>query len=136
MSGADKRVFPRFDVKALVEIVRAGGSRVRCMSRNVSKGGVCLDAPVGFESGEDIDVHITLVFDANRSSEPLALPARVMWSTAFGKSHQIGTQFRQLDKDQSTYLDLFLRYLDDSARAREEAEADDSDEPDDDDPFA
>ena len=96
MSGADKRVFPRFDIKATVEIVRAGGKVVRCMSRNVSKGGVCLDARVGLQGGEHIDLRITLVFDANRTSEALALPARVMWSTAIGDSHQVGTQFRQL----------------------------------------
>lgn len=128
-SGADNRIHPRFDVKAQVEIVRAGGRRVTCMTRNVSKGGVCLDARVALDAGEDIDVHITLVFDANRTSEPLALPARVMWSTAIGSSHQIGTQFRPLSKDQSTYLDLFLRYL---AQAASDEEDDDSD---DDDPF-
>jgi hypothetical protein len=128
VSGADKRVFPRFDVKAQVEIVRSGGRRVRGMSRNVSRGGVCLDAGTALDAGEDIELHITLLFDANRSSEPLALPARVMWSTAIGKTHQIGTQFRQLDKDQLTYLDLFLRYL-------ENADDGDDDHGDDEDPF-
>lgn len=137
VSGADKRVFQRFDVKAQVEIVRAGGKVVRCMSRNVSKGGVCLDARTALQGGEDVDLHITLVFDANRSSEPLALPARIMWCTAIGDSHQVGTQFRQLSKEQTTYLDLFLRYLDDSARAKADAEDDNADDdPDDDDPFA
>jgi len=134
-SGAEQRVHPRFDVKAQVEIVRAGGRRVTCMTRNVSKGGVCLDARVGLDAGEDIDVHITLVFDANRSSEPLALPARVMWSTAIGTSHQVGTQFRQLTKDQSTYLELFLRYLQQAADAAADDDDDDDSDDDDEDPF-
>jgi hypothetical protein len=128
--GPEQRIHPRFDVKAQVEIVRGGGARLRCMTRNVSKGGVCLDAPVELVSGENIDVLITLVFDANRSTEPLALPARVMWSTAIGKTHQVGTQFRQLTVDQSTYLDLFLRYL-----AQAADDGDDDDDSDDDDPF-
>jgi hypothetical protein len=134
MSGADKRVFPRFDVKATVEIVRADGKVLRCMSRNVSKGGVCLDARTALAGGELVDLHVRLVFDANRTSEPLALPARVMWCTAIGDTHQVGTQFLQLSQEQNTYLDLFLRYLDDAARARADAEEDD--EPADDDPFA
>lgn len=130
--GAEQRIHPRFDVKAQVELVRAGGRRVRCTTRNVSKGGVCLDAPVELSAGEDIDVHITLVFDANRATEPLALPARVMWSTAIGRTHQVGTRFRPLTSDQSSYLDLFLRYLE---QAAQDDDGDDEGDGDDEDPF-
>ena len=130
--SVNQRVFPRFAVKAEVELVTDDARVLRGMSKNVSKGGLCLETTSALAAGQEIDVRITLVFDAERSSEPLALPARVMWSTAIGDVHQVGTQYRQLSHEQNTYLDMFLRYLDDAAAA---ARADEEQE-NDDDPFA
>lgn len=130
-----QRVFERIDVKARVELVTAAGKIVQGMSRNISRGGLCLDAPQGFAMGEILSVRITLVFGANRQSEALALPAVVVWSTAIGASFQVGTQFRALSQDQSTYLDMFLRYLAESQAAKEDAAAREE-ETEEDDPFA
>ena len=130
MSGADKRVFPRFACQLSVELeTRAGGVHAGT-SRNLSAGGICLETVDAVAAGEEVVVRVTLVFEDQRSSEPLELPARVVWCTPFGDSHQVGTQFRPLSKELATYLDMFLRYLE------QQSSSSDDDESDDDDPFA
>ncbi|HLU67807.1 MAG TPA: PilZ domain-containing protein [Kofleriaceae bacterium] len=133
--GVDQRIFPRYAVEAHVELVASSGDVISGVSRNLSRGGLCLESGEEVPAGEEVDVRITLVFDVDRTSEPLRLPARVVWCTPLGDAHQIGTQFRPLTFEQSTYLDMFLRYLEEPARiaAREAEEKDGGDE---DDPFA
>jgi Tfp pilus assembly protein PilZ len=132
MSGADKRVFPRFDCELAVELVTPGGRIHTGVSRNLSRGGVCLETVDAVRGGEEVVVRIKLVFADARASEPLELPAQVVWCTSFGTSHQVGTQFRRLSEDRATYLDMFLRYLAQAAAAADDAR----DHHDDDDPFA
>ena len=133
MTGADKRGFPRFAVQLAAELVAAGGRVHRGMSRNLSRGGLCLETTQALAAGEDVVVRVTLMFDGDHSSEPLELPARVVWCTSFGDAYQVGTQFRPLAQERATYLDMFLRYLEQQAAStRDEAEAGDED----DDPFS
>jgi hypothetical protein len=127
VSGADKRVFPRYAVEAAVELLWSEGV-ARGMSRNISRGGLCCETGNRAPAGETATVRITLVFDAERTSEPLEVQARVVWCTPLGDAHQVGTQFLPLSREQQTYLDMFLRYL-------EEQHATDDQEPEDD-PFA
>ncbi len=139
MNGADKRVFPRFACQISVELETAAGKVHPGVSRNLSGGGICLETVDAIPAGEEVVVRVTLVFDAERSSEPLELPARVVWCTSFGDAHQVGTQFRPLSQDRARYLDMFLRYLE--QRASPAADDGDGrppsdDEHDDDDPFA
>jgi Tfp pilus assembly protein PilZ len=133
MSGADKRVFPRFACALAVELVTPDGGIHSGVSRNLSRGGICLETVDAVSGGEEVVVRVTLVFADARSSEPLELPAQVVWCTSFGSSYQIGTQFRRLSEDRATYLDMFLRYLEQAAAAADDGN--DQDE-DDDDPFA
>jgi Tfp pilus assembly protein PilZ len=132
MSGADKRVFPRFACQLTVELETGAGRVHPGMSRNLSRGGICLDTVDALSPGDEVTVRVTLVFDDERTSEPLELPARVVWCTPFADAHQVGTQFRPLSQDRATYLDMFLRYLEQSATSA----ADDDGGRDDDDPFA
>ena len=132
MNGADKRVFPRFACELAVELLTPGGLIHTGVSRNLSRGGVCLETVDAVRSGEEVVVRITLVFADARASEPLELPAQVVWCTSFGSSHQVGTQFRRLSEDRATYLDMFLRYLEQAAAAADDAG---DQNVDDDDPF-
>lgn len=134
MTGADKRLSPRFSVELAVEIETDGGRVLAGQSRNLSQGGLCLETADPVPAGADVTVRVTLLFDENRSSEPLELPARVVWCTPFGDAHQIGTRFGPLSSERMTYLDMFLRYLAQQAASHDD-EADGEDE-DEDDPFA
>jgi hypothetical protein len=123
--GVNQRLFPRFAVEATVELIVRSGQVVAGTARNVSGGGICLETAGPVPPGVDVDVRITLVFDVERTSEPLRLPARVVWCTPLEEGHQVGTQFRPLTAEQSTYLEMFLRYLDESSRTAVESPQDD-----------
>ncbi|HEY8144435.1 MAG TPA: PilZ domain-containing protein [Kofleriaceae bacterium] len=132
MTGADKRVFPRFVCQLTVELQTRSGPIVTGVSRNLSRGGICLETVDPVTTGEDVAVRVTLVFDEERSSEPLELPAQVVWCTSFGDAYQIGTQFRPLSQDRAQYLDMFLRYLEQHSSSSDDV----GDSDDDNDPFA
>lgn len=135
MTGADKRHSPRFAVRVAVELETKAGQRLAGQSRNLSRGGVCLETADMIAAGEEVTVRITLVFDEERSSEPLELPARVVWCTPFGdQAHQVGTQFHPLSSEHTTYLDMFLRYLEQQASPSEDGDG--GEDEDEDDPFA
>lgn len=127
MAASDKRVFPRFAVTLAVELETADGTVHAAVSRNLSRGGVSLETAGAVAAGAEVVVRVTLVFDEERASEPLDLPARVVWCTPFADAHQLGTQFRPLSPEQQEYLDMFLRYLEEQA---------DDEGGEDDDPFA
>ncbi|HVV85670.1 MAG TPA: PilZ domain-containing protein [Kofleriaceae bacterium] len=111
------RQFPRFAIDAAVEVVVAGDVRARGRTRDLSRGG--LSAAVGVATDEDlprgarVDVRIALRLEAGHTSEPLLLPARVVWSTPLAGARQLGLAFLPLTRDQLADLELFVRFLDD-----------------------
>ena len=115
MSGADKRVSARFAVALSAELETRSGRIHRGIARNLSRGGICLETIDALAAGDEVVVRVRLVFDEDRTSEPLELPARVVWCTSLGDAQQVGTQFRPLSPERATYLDMFLRYLEQHA---------------------
>jgi len=109
---SDKRVHTRYVVDVAVEVESPDGKVVSGRSRNISRGGLCLDVDDVVDSGDDVDVRIALIFHDQHVSEPLGLPARVVWCTPLGKLHQVGCKFAALAPEEAAYLDLFLSYID------------------------
>ena len=126
---------PRFALQAAVDI-RAPGGGASGRTSNLSRGGFSAVVDTAMARGADVEVSIALIFDEDVFSEPLELPARVVWATQLGPNqHQLGASFRHLSENQRDYLEMFLRYLAEGLRRAEEAAG--YDEPDDDDdPFA
>lgn len=54
---------------------------------------------------------MSLVFDEDTFSEPLELPARIVWCTPLGDKFQLGASFLPMTSEQLSYLAMFLRYL-------------------------
>jgi c-di-GMP-binding flagellar brake protein YcgR len=118
----EARQSPRYALEAAVEIC-AGPLRARGRTNNLSRGGMCLIVEQAVERGAEIEVRLALVFDAETASEPLDLPARVVWSTPLATGHhQLGIAFLSLGTDQRSYLDMFLRYLEEGQQAEEEVD--------------
>jgi len=126
ISGSTRQ-FPRFALEATVELT-ASGRIAKGRTSNVSRGGLAatVDRPVS--PGELVTVRMALVFDEETFSEPLDLPARVVWCTQLSDVYQLGTAFLPLSADQRTYLEMFLRYLEEGAlRSREGSSGGDPD---------
>jgi len=129
----EARKNPRFAVEAAVELTCGDGTTAGGRTHNVSRGGFCAIVDSAISPGEVIRASLSLVFDEETFSEALELPARVVWSTTLGElEHQLGLQFLSLDHEQKTFLEMFLRYLEEGNAVREDDDEDDNTE----DPFA
>ncbi len=85
----------------------------RCV--NVSRGGLCSELTAKVALGQPCELQMSLVFEEDVQSEPLTLRARAVWCTDLGEVWQVGFQFLAMDNAQSSYLQMFLRYLGASA---------------------
>lgn len=114
--GQTDREHPRYAHEALITL-RAGSTVHQGRTTNVSRGGLCADLDVVLPVGSDVELDLQLVFDDDVQSEPLRLPARVVWCTTLDDGHQLGFAFRPLPPERAQYLTMFVRYLDDRARS-------------------
>jgi hypothetical protein len=108
------REHPRYAHEASVTL-RVPGHTVTGRTRNLSRGGLCATLSDQVAVGIDIEVDIQLVFDDDCQSEPLRVPARIVWCTAVDDGHQVGVRFLPTDVERAEYLTMFLRYLDDGS---------------------
>ncbi|MCW5806540.1 MAG: PilZ domain-containing protein [Deltaproteobacteria bacterium] len=117
--AVQEREHPRYAHEAALTL-HVGGDAYQGRTDNVSRGGLCatlaIGARDGLATGTDIEVDLQLVFEDERHSEPLRLPARVAWCTAVDEAHQIGIAFKPLPADLAQYLTMFLRFLDDGTK--------------------
>ena len=120
MSGPE-RVYPRYAHEAVITLHTAG-MKFEGRTTNVSRGGLCAELADDIPNGTEVDVDIQLVFEDEVHSEPLRVPARVVWCTSFDDAHQVGVAFKPLDADLGEYLTMFLRYLHDDTGAAGERE--------------
>lgn len=106
----DKRRHPRFacDLEALIVM---GEMRVQARGVDISRGGMCLAMDRALLVPAEVLVQLTLVFGSNSFSEPLSLPAKLVWCTKMPDGYQVGCMFHALSTEQAQYLDMFLRFL-------------------------
>lgn len=107
------RQFPRYAIDAAIEVELEGTVRARGRTRDLSRGGLSAAVEGDVARGVRVDVHIALMLEAGHTSEPLTLPARVVWSTPLGGARQLGLAFLPLTGEQTADLELFVRFLED-----------------------
>jgi Tfp pilus assembly protein PilZ len=100
------RKHPRLDVRATVRL-RVAEGEYACKSRNMSRGGLCIDVDERVEPGQEGLVDIVL----SDNAAPLTLAVRVVWCTAIGSNHQVGAQFGPMQPEQARTLESYLRVL-------------------------
>jgi hypothetical protein len=88
------------------------GRSIAGRTSNVSRGGLCATFAEQIAVGTDIELDLQLVFSEDRQSEPLRLPARIVWCTAIDDRYQLGIRFLPLVDQPAADLTMFLRYLD------------------------
>ena len=114
--GHQEREHPRYAHEAIVTI-RANGKLIQGRTTNVSRGGLAADLADAVQTGTEVEVALQLVFEDEAQSEPLEIPARVVWCTLVDEGYQVGLAFKPLTAQQAQFLGMFLRYLDDSRPA-------------------
>jgi hypothetical protein len=126
-----KRQYPRYAIEAAIDFVTPAGT-TRGRTKNVSRGGLAANVERPLPPGLKVDVRMSLVFDEDTFSEPLVLPARVVWCTPLDDVFQLGTAFLPMNGEQRSYLAMFLRYLKEGLQlqAEEAGYGDGDDEPD------
>ena len=115
--GSTDREHPRFAADVGIRVY-VGTHVTEGRTRNVSRGGLCADLTTALPTGKDVEIDMILVFEDASQSEPLRLPARIVWCTAVEDAYQVGVSFRGLDKQRAEYLTLFLKYLGDEKPQR------------------
>ena len=106
------REHPRYAHEAMITL-RAPELVVSGRTSNLSRGGLSATLSEQIAVGIVVDVDIQLVFSDEAQSEPLSIPARIVWCTSLDEGHQVGASFLPLDAERSEYLTMFLRYLND-----------------------
>ncbi len=94
--------------------MHVGGKVYQGRTTNVSRGGLAADLTDKLPVGAEVECDLQLVFEDDVQSEPLRVPARIVWCTALEEVFQIGVAFKPMDAEKAQYLTLFLKYLDDS----------------------
>ncbi len=113
MAAAD-RAYPRFATAATVT-ARRDDERWEGTTTNVSRGGFCARFGGALPVGTVCQFDLVLLFENDQRSDTLSLPARVVWCTAVDAEHQTGVSFIGLSREQLSYLDLFIRFLEEHA---------------------
>lgn len=109
-----RRRHRRFNVDVEATVHYGRGQRVAARTRDLSRSGICLISASPIPSGAIVVIDLVLSFGSSTFSEPLHLDARVVWCTSIEQSFQIGAMFNELGREQTDFLDMFLRYLDGS----------------------
>lgn len=108
------RQYPRYAIDATVEVLApGGGAPVRGRTRDLSRGGLSATVDGEIRSGAVVELRLALRLEAGHTSEPLVVPARVVWSTPLGGARQLGLAFLALTAAQAADLELFVRFLED-----------------------
>ena len=115
--GHTDREHPRYAHEAVVT-VHVGGKSHQGRTTNVSRGGAAADLPVAIPNGIEVEVDLQLVFEDDAQSEPLRVPARVVWCTAVEDVYQVGLAFKPMTAERAKFLTMFLRYLDDAGPSK------------------
>lgn len=106
------RLSPRYALNAEIAVHdQTGRPLATGRATNLSRGGVCAEVDRLLVCGASIEARIALVFDEDSVSEPLVLPARVVWCTPIGGTHQVGLSFLPAPDERLHYLDMFIRFL-------------------------
>jgi c-di-GMP-binding flagellar brake protein YcgR len=108
-----RRQYPRYAIE-LDAVIVTPDEKVPGRTHDLSRGGFCMLAPKPVPVG-DVTVRLSLVFSENEFSEQLELPATVVWCTPVRGTHQVGVKFGPLAPQIRSYLDVFMKLLDDSA---------------------
>jgi hypothetical protein len=116
----ENRSSPRIHVRLSAE-VRSAGRAFTATTRDLSVGGVCLEADRTLGEGDAVQITLFLVVDdvEDASQPPIELRGRVAWSAPGeeGRLSTMGVRFEGLSSTQMSGLTRYLKMIPASALA-------------------
>lgn len=103
----------RYEVELAAEVDKRGEALLAA-TRNLSKGGVCLDVEQPLDEGATFGVSLFLTLEGieHADSEALVIQAKVIWCSGRDDGgYTAGMQFGSLSAAQSAAVESFLRRL-------------------------
>lgn len=101
---------PRYALTLVCTITHVG-LELTGETRNVSRGGMSLMVSDALPVGANVRLSLALNFGDDCYSEPLEMPAMIVWCTKLGEQYQIGAKFVQMTADHREFLQMFINYL-------------------------
>lgn len=108
----ESRAFPRYEIRISAELSPETGSPLTCVTRDLSLGGVGVDAERPLTEGESLGVELFVVVDdiEDETSLPLKIKGRVAWCRM--KNPRVflaGIQFLEVGPEERTYLQQLVQ---------------------------
>ncbi|MCC6746466.1 MAG: PilZ domain-containing protein [Deltaproteobacteria bacterium] len=121
----DQRRERRFAVELRTHI-RNSTPPLEVVTRDVSRGGICMICPAPIVAGTPLELALCLALGRSSFSEELVVEGRAIWCTPLGpRTFQVGAAFAPLSPATESHLDMFLRFLQQEvapdSQARQEA---------------
>ena len=110
----NSRRHPRVQVDVQANVHTKDGRKLLARTRDLSRSGICFITTEVLPPGETLHIELVLLLGHRSTSEPLPLCARVVWCTVIAGAFQVGAMFDALSQKESSFLDMFMRYLDGS----------------------
>ena len=116
MAGAERRVHQRFEIRLAAELwIPERSGTVTAVTRDLSRGGACLESAYALPEGKTVEVALYVVVDGveEASLPPLRISAEVQWTAQnddgpLDARHVAGIRFSGLTDAQAAWLDRFL----------------------------
>lgn len=117
VAAADRRVHPRFEVRLAAELwVPDRAGTITAVTRDLSRGGACVESAYPLPEGRTVEVALYVVVDGveEASLPPLRVSAEVQWAAQnedgpLDARHVAGIKFAGLTEAQAAWLDRFLQ---------------------------
>ncbi len=109
---SERRAHPRFacDLEAMIET--EGSMMLDGRTVDISATGIAVTAAAHVRPGNDVILHLRLLLEGV-TSDPLPIPARIVWSTPTQGQYQLGAYFRDGEFAPASRkgLEVLLRFL-------------------------
>lgn len=103
----DSRAHPRYQIRVSAELRLEAGEELTCVTRDLSLGGVGVDAQRPLSEGEPLGVELFVVVDdiEDETTVPLKVHGRVAWCRMkSARSFVAGIQFVDVGPDERKHL--------------------------------
>jgi hypothetical protein len=108
------RASVRYEIRVSAEVTLSPGVSVTCVTRDLSVGGVGIEADRVLPDGQRVEIELFIVVDdiEDEATTPLALTGKVAWCRPLGDLQYLaGIQFVDLDAARTEYLAKLLRAI-------------------------